>query len=83
MVAGTKSACSWDRPAVVNAAVETFLLVLGVGFLAANLRILAGLVRYQLERRSAVLTCRASAAGLPCLPGARVALSLIIVARWS
>lgn len=67
---------------MVNAAVETFLLVLGVGFLAANLRILAGLARYQLARRSAVLTW----------PGRRpqayrvflvlaVALSLIIVAK--
>jgi hypothetical protein len=40
----------------MNLAVETLLLVLGVGFLVANLRILSGLVRYQFTRRSAVLT---------------------------
>jgi hypothetical protein len=41
---------------VMTTAVENLLVVLGVGFLIANLRILAGLVRYRFLRGWAVLT---------------------------
>jgi hypothetical protein len=68
----------------LDAVLPGFLILLGVGFLAANLRVVAALVRFQRLRRSAILTWRGARPpwfGL-LLALAMVLAGLVIVKLW-